>query len=307
MEVLVIDNNSSDHTREVVESFSPPFPLHYIFEPVQGLSHARNRGWKEAKGQYVAYLDDDATAPTHWLELAIRIARDHSPVMFGGPVRDVFENRRPSWHIDFYLDSYKMGAFGKGPIGPTQYFIGANLVLNRDVLAELGGFHASFGMRGTSVAYGEESYVVETLRAMYPSEQIYGHPDLWVYHLVRPQQTSLRWMMRSFYARGRDTLRLHFVRSGSKPRTSDKIASVAHLVVACCAFVAKVMVAPSRWSRVESYSYPNMESYVVSLLLSVARKIGWMVEMLQFPPDQAVSATALHSPLQMKNKGGTRD
>src|SRR5690348_4928949 len=62
VEVIVVDNNSSDHTRETVDEIRSrgfPFPLRYVLEQHQGLSFARNRGAEEAKGTYVAYMDDD--------------------------------------------------------------------------------------------------------------------------------------------------------------------------------------------------------------------------------------------------------
>ena len=64
-EVLVIDNASPDDTRERVERYlNGPLPCRYVFEPVQGLSHARNRGAREAAAPYVTYLDDDAVSAT---------------------------------------------------------------------------------------------------------------------------------------------------------------------------------------------------------------------------------------------------
>jgi len=59
-EVIVIDNGSTDHTKTVAAVFAARYPqVRYCYEPRQGLSHARNRGWQEAKGDYVAYIDDD--------------------------------------------------------------------------------------------------------------------------------------------------------------------------------------------------------------------------------------------------------
>src|SRR5579862_9670819 len=68
-EVIVIDNNSSDHTREVVEAFHEAFAglLRYIREPRQGLSHARQRAVAEARHEIVAFLDDDVDVDAHWL------------------------------------------------------------------------------------------------------------------------------------------------------------------------------------------------------------------------------------------------
>src|SRR5438045_9093813 len=68
-EVLLVDNNSSDRTREVCEEFCRRYPgrFRYLFEPKQGLSHARNAGVREACGDIVAFTDDDVIVQPTWL------------------------------------------------------------------------------------------------------------------------------------------------------------------------------------------------------------------------------------------------
>ena len=71
-EIIVVDNNSTDETRHIAESFeNPRIQFNYFFEARQGLSHARNRGWQEAKGEYVAFLDDEFTVPENWMAKAL--------------------------------------------------------------------------------------------------------------------------------------------------------------------------------------------------------------------------------------------
>jgi glycosyltransferase involved in cell wall biosynthesis len=69
-EVLVIDNNSSDQTREVVEDFCRLHPRRSrcLFEPQQGKSHALNAGIREARGDVLAFMDDDVTVEPTWLQ-----------------------------------------------------------------------------------------------------------------------------------------------------------------------------------------------------------------------------------------------
>jgi glycosyltransferase involved in cell wall biosynthesis len=66
-EVIVVDNASTDRTREVVNDRLPHPRLHYIYEPVIGLSVARNTGATTARSPILAYLDDDAVASSAWL------------------------------------------------------------------------------------------------------------------------------------------------------------------------------------------------------------------------------------------------
>src|SRR5215472_6665284 len=62
-EILVVDNNSSDQTHDVVKEFCQRYPdrFRYVFEAQQGLSHARNRGISESRGDALVFLDDDVT------------------------------------------------------------------------------------------------------------------------------------------------------------------------------------------------------------------------------------------------------
>jgi len=85
-EIIVVDNDSEDDTRRVTEAVSHRYSnVRYILEPRCGLSHARNRGLREANGQYVAFMDDDCKAPTHWLAVAKEIIDRVKPAVFGGP------------------------------------------------------------------------------------------------------------------------------------------------------------------------------------------------------------------------------
>ena len=68
-EVIVVDNASTDGTRQVVEARLPHAKLRYIYEPITGLSVARNTGAKIAQSSILAYLDDDAIATPQWLRV----------------------------------------------------------------------------------------------------------------------------------------------------------------------------------------------------------------------------------------------
>lgn len=85
-EVIVIDNNSTDETRELVERLqaTSPVPLRYVLEQKVGQVHARHRGFDEAKGEWVANFDDDEVAEPDWLIAMLRLARQRNVVSVGG-------------------------------------------------------------------------------------------------------------------------------------------------------------------------------------------------------------------------------
>ncbi|MDH5506005.1 MAG: glycosyltransferase [Anaerolineae bacterium] len=108
-EVIVVDNNSTDATRHIVESYQERLPnLRYIFEPQQGLSIARNKGWQDAAAPIVAYLDDDAGACEKWLGEIVKVFEEETPrpACVGGPVQLDWGGKKPDWLPESYLQMY---------------------------------------------------------------------------------------------------------------------------------------------------------------------------------------------------------
>jgi glucosyl-dolichyl phosphate glucuronosyltransferase len=202
-EVIVVDNRSTDDTRKVVESFAARFSnVRYIREEKQGSSAARNRGWKEAIGEYVAFIDDDAKAPAEWLQVAQSVIHDQAPDVFGGPVYPFYISPKPVW----YKDEYGTLSNGDQPrllSGMNEFFSGSNLFTRRCLLEELGGFDEKFGMFGDRLGYGEETAFLSQVRSINSDAIIYYEPKLYTFHLVRPEKYALSWQLRSRFVLGR--------------------------------------------------------------------------------------------------------
>src|SRR5262245_39953584 len=96
-EVLVVDNNSSDHTRAVVEELSPTFggKLRYVHESRQGLSYARNRAVTEARHEIIAFLDDDVDVDVNWLRNLAAAYEGGDYAAVGGRAYLVYPTARP--------------------------------------------------------------------------------------------------------------------------------------------------------------------------------------------------------------------
>lgn len=201
-EVLIIDNNSTDATLQVANEYAANNPhFRVVAEPEQGLSHARNRGWKEAVGKYIAYIDDDARAHADWLMHMFEFAgRKPAVEAFGGPFEAFFDEAPPQW----FPPEYGCWSLGdqERPIKEGEEFInGTNMVFHRSILESLGGFNASLGMNGDRVSYGEETrLLVDIAKRGIP---IYYLPCMRVTHLVAHYKTRLRWLLFSSYASGR--------------------------------------------------------------------------------------------------------
>jgi glycosyltransferase involved in cell wall biosynthesis len=200
-EILVVDNNSTDQTRSVVEKFSHEFPnVRYICEPIQGLSQARNCGWQNAKGDYVVYLDDDGWASEHWLPTAFDIIKNVGPAVFGGPYFASYNSPKPDWFRDSY-ESFTSGSHAL--ILETGYLSGGNIAFKRSILKCLGGFDSNLGMRGKARGYTEETSLIRRLRTIKPSALIYYDPRFYIQHLVAPKKMKMLNLVQIKFIRGR--------------------------------------------------------------------------------------------------------
>jgi glucosyl-dolichyl phosphate glucuronosyltransferase len=201
-EVIVVDNNSTDHTRRVVESFSGKIRhLRYVLEEQVGLSHARNRGFREARFDWVSYVDDDAKAHSDFVERAIWVIHTFRFDFFGGRYLPWFnETVKPSWLPKEVIESPvflgEPGVLAKGKHVP-----GGVMVAKKELLVKVGGFPAQLGMAGESVGYGEENWVQDELRKQ--GYTVGFDPDLKIDHLVAPYKFTLRWHFKRQYAKGR--------------------------------------------------------------------------------------------------------
>ena len=203
-EVIVVDNNSSDNTAHVAKDFCERFStVRYCLESKQGLSYARNRGWQEAKGRYIAYIDDDCEVPETWLSAVMGIIESiSSPCVFGGPIYAFYNSPKPVWYKDSYgsYEPVKKPRILRGE--ECTYIKGNNMCFRRTLLEAIGGFDVTLGMSGEKLGYHEDTDLILRIAVAFSNEVIYYHPDLYLYHLVREEKLNLLWYFRAWFAIG---------------------------------------------------------------------------------------------------------
>lgn len=205
-EVLVIDNASTDRTREVVESrLSNPL-LKYIYEPTLGLSAARNRGAKETTAPILAYLDDDAIASPQWLKVILTAYQTNPQLaVAGGKVTLIWPEgiAHPKW-ISIELSS-SLGAYDLGDSivcidRPSLTPRGLNYSLRRSFLEKIGGFDPNLGRVGKNLLSNEELYVTEL--ALKGGWQVAYLPDALAAHNVAPERIKTKWFLQRSWWQG---------------------------------------------------------------------------------------------------------
>jgi len=197
-EVLVVDNNSKDHTRAVVEDAQRDWPLlRYAFEGEQGLSHARNRGIASARGEVVLFTDDDVLPEPDWLETTLAGLETYGCDACGGYIAPIWESPPPSWLTErFYgflairTDSttdYPISDYSRAPYG-------ANMAFRRTVFARVGPFDTSRGRKGHILAGGEDIEMFERLLGAGMKAQFLGRSR--VHHKVESYRLRRMYFLR---------------------------------------------------------------------------------------------------------------
>jgi len=238
-EILIVDNNSTDGTQEVIREYGGILAprLRGIFESRQGLSHARNRALQEAKGQIVSFLDDDVIVDPDWLSAVAGAFEEHSAAVVGGKSYLIYRSQRPAWlseHYEFFLSRLDYG--DRVIVGIDKDLYGLNFSVRKDIVLQAGGFNPSLGRcGGVSFRSGEESDLLRRIRGL--GGVVVYEPRAVVGHIIPGERLRMKWFMKRAFAAGVDieTMRLPEADLG---RTSGPFV---HLL-RCCGSVLRSLV-----------------------------------------------------------------
>ncbi len=164
-ELLLIDNNCTDETVSVIQSFAGRLDFRYLKETVQGLSHCRNRAIDEFTGDVLIFTDDDVLLEPDWLaSYAEALTAYPLNGIFGGRVKPIYEYGRPGWLVDENLalinglilnldHGSELRPFVENEIGP----FGASFAVRREIFDVAGHFRTDLGRVGKGLGRGEET------------------------------------------------------------------------------------------------------------------------------------------------------
>jgi glucosyl-dolichyl phosphate glucuronosyltransferase len=207
-ELIVVDNGSTDETAAAVEHVrlraGCSLTYDYLVEP--GISCARNRGVERARGEIVAFLDDDAEAMPDWLETAVSALTTSPASAIGGPVLPPDGFLHPRWlprRLRTHLSLLDLGP-RRIQLHYPNYPFGANMVLRRSVFDLVGIFDPAFGRIGNaSMATGEETDLFRRLENAGGSIEYV--PELKVRHHIPAERVDPNWIREQALWVGRAT------------------------------------------------------------------------------------------------------
>jgi glycosyltransferase involved in cell wall biosynthesis len=186
-EILIVDNFGSIKVQEIVEFFKQKdINIFYLFEEKKGLSYARNKGYQEAKGDWVLYLDDDIIAFDSLLDRVKELIELNTFDCIGGMYYAKYKKGKPEW----VSKDYGTNKLFSMELSKCPYYIphGCIVLYRKSFLMRLNGFSSQFGMKGKQFGYAEETEL--QYRMANAGGNIGFDPDLKIWHFVHQNYLS---------------------------------------------------------------------------------------------------------------------
>jgi glucosyl-dolichyl phosphate glucuronosyltransferase len=222
-EVIIVNNNSADNTKNVCESFitaNSDGNFHYYNESRQGASFARNTGAAVAKAPLLCFMDDDAIANRVYLENIVNFFDGHKDAdALGGRIIPKYIPQEPKW-MSHYVSSL-VGNFEYSKevavFKPGKYPLESNMIVRTEDFRKVNGFNEALpGVVGTLRIGGEGKDLFLKLQAI--GNKVYYSPQVEVQHVVEVDKLTREYMYRVASGIGR----------GEKVRTK-KIGTLAYI------------------------------------------------------------------------------
>ena len=209
-DVLVVDNNSHDQTRAVVENYCQKHPKHfrYLFEPHPGKSYALNSGIREANADVLAFMDDDVEVDPNWLHNLTAPLNNEQWAGTGGRILPESAFTPPRW-----LDT--SGRYGLAPLAMFDLGMdacelreapfGTNMAFRKEMFAKYGGFRTDLGPQPGSQIRNEDVEFGDRLLAA--GERFGYEPAAVVYHAISQSRLNKGYFLAWWFDKARADVR----------------------------------------------------------------------------------------------------
>ena len=201
LEIIVVDNNSSDDTRDIVNIHirKSRIETRYIFEKCQGKSYALNRGVREANGDIVCFTDDDVLVRRDWIVNIMRVFDETGCACVGGKILLRLGKTRPEWLGDKMMEQYGLLDLGNDVLFlKTPKLYGANIAVRKSVFRDHGYFDVNLGPKAEKMHDSEDiSFINRLIRG---GEKVLYSPDVVIEHVVPAKHIEKSYLRnRAFY------------------------------------------------------------------------------------------------------------
>lgn len=197
VEIIIVDNDANGSAKETVDKFLQNFqniPVSYIIEPKQNIALARNATVSLARGEWLAFIDDDECPNPEWLRYLKDTAEMYSADGVFGPIIPVLPESAPRW--------IQRGRFHERPRLPTGTFIKANntrtgnALIKASLLKEkINPFDPRFGRTG-----GEDHFLF--MKLVSDGSRFAWCDEAQVYEAVSSPRVTLSWLLKRAFRGG---------------------------------------------------------------------------------------------------------
>ena len=209
-DVIIVDNNSADRTRDVAQEFCGRFPgrFKYLFESRQGKSYALNSGIKEASGEILAFMDDDVTVDPQWLQNLTSGLDDDNWAGAGGKIVLQWPSPLPKWVTTsgslarHGFPGFDQGDVAKQLVGPP---FGTNMAYRKTMFEKYGGFRLDLGTNPKNQIRNEDTEFGR--RVLSGGERLRYEPSAIVYHPVPEKKINKKHFLKWGFDKGRGDAR----------------------------------------------------------------------------------------------------
>ncbi|MBI4814968.1 MAG: glycosyltransferase family 2 protein [Deltaproteobacteria bacterium] len=220
-ELLVVDNASSDATSEVISAWEGSSPhIRGLSCHEVGLSRARNLAIEHARGEILAFLDDDTLASRGWLTAIAAPFSEPSVGGVAGRARLLWPAGEPGWlspAVDPWFSAFDLGEAAR-VLAEGEVPFGVNMAVRARLAREVGGFDVRLGRVGRSLLSGEDGAFFERIRGC--GVTLVYEPAADVRHVVSSDRARWTWLARRVWAQGRSDA-IYDAVSGRSGRSGD--------------------------------------------------------------------------------------
>jgi glycosyltransferase involved in cell wall biosynthesis len=204
-ELIIVDNNSSDETKTVVNEFikGNPHKIRYIYESKQGLNYARNRGIIESSGEIIAFTDDDIEFDKDWIKEILKTFKDFPDAWsMGGKIIPIFKDDKPEWISDNLMGIY--GYMNRSsniicmefPDFPFE----ANMAFRKETFNKLELFPITLSRNNKSLLSNAGIYLFYLISRS--EGKVIYNPHAFIKHKVQKKMITKKWILRRLYWQG---------------------------------------------------------------------------------------------------------
>jgi glycosyltransferase involved in cell wall biosynthesis len=285
VDIIVVDNGSTDETRNVVDRLPvpPPLSLRYVVEREKGVAHARNRGLRESIAEWIAFLDDDEIADPEWLQELTTAALGVDAACVGGRVAlDEHALVRPLRPFCRALLGETPGGDGPRPFQGKALPGTGNVLVHRTALDAVGRFDASL------VHGAEDSDFFGRLRdAGLPA---WYHPRARIVHRVPPYRTTPEYLLWVARRHGASSATLDLKRHGRRRVIRDALLRAGQAIAITLPALMLAMLSGNAGLRLE-------------WRCRLARAIGYERHALRLLAPRAFPQRAFEDRLELRAEG----